>query len=86
MGYLNREKQYGETNSIFLRMMYEKYLLRLSKSLPSSFMDKNGWPQCSKPLETISNVLRDLHYKNMVRKYCKKLAPEKKKMVIETLF
>ena len=50
---MNRNQPYSDINKIFLRMMYEKYLLKLTKQLPKSFMFRNDWPRCSPPLKHV---------------------------------
>ncbi len=65
---------------MFLNKMYENYLIRLSKNLPTTILNYT-WPTCPKPLNEASVELEKLHRKSLVRNYCKKFTPEARAIV-----
>jgi len=79
-GYLNRNEPYGEINRVYLRMMYEKFLLRLAKSLPSSFM-LHEWPDSQPAVAEASALLKKLHILRLAEAYRSKLTDGRKEIV-----
>jgi len=79
-GYLCRNEPYGETNKVYLRMMYEKFLLRLAKSLPSSFIAYE-WPVSQPAAAEASALLKKIHKLQLGKAYRSKLTDERKEIV-----
>jgi hypothetical protein len=73
IGFINRHEQYSEINKVFLKKMYEVYLIKLSKSkLPSNLLDEGSWPAFhSQPLNNVYYLNKNILFLifNLFKKY-----------------
>uniref|UniRef100_A0A8C4NDE4 Myosin Ic, paralog b n=1 Tax=Eptatretus burgeri TaxID=7764 RepID=A0A8C4NDE4_EPTBU len=76
-GFSNRRLPRCPQNESYLDLLYSTFLLHLREKLPRSPMDKT-WPVPPPALKQTSELLREMHMKNLVRCYCKKITPERK--------
>lgn len=90
-GFITRHEQLSPVNRKFWIQTRMNYLMRLAKSeLPKTVLHKS-WPSCQPSMQTTSDLLRKLHMKNRVLKYCKNCLPVRKfamdeKVLAEKLF
>ncbi|XP_025836978.1 myosin-IB [Agrilus planipennis] len=76
-GYLKRNGPVTDENREFLQMAKSQWLLRLSRSLPQSVLDKS-WPPCPYICQTASEQLRKMYMSHMSRIYRLRLSPQRK--------
>ena len=90
-GFITRHMEMSASNRKFWLQTRMVYLTNLARTpLPTSVLDKS-WPTSPPFLIETSDLLRKLHMKNRVIKYCKNCGPEKKflmeeKVLAERLF
>ncbi|KAG8200588.1 hypothetical protein JTE90_000658 [Oedothorax gibbosus] len=89
-GFICRNEPENEHNSFFLHNVKSEFLLRLSRSLPTSLLDKR-WPRSPESCKEASSHLRRSHRTWLMRRYIKNLSPDRKfqldqKVVAECLF
>uniref|UniRef100_A0A1B6CDD8 Myosin motor domain-containing protein n=3 Tax=Clastoptera arizonana TaxID=38151 RepID=A0A1B6CDD8_9HEMI len=89
-GFITRSEEPNELNRRFIKIAKMQYLLRLSKSLPKSVLDKK-WPVSPTVCREAAEHLRKLHRSWLARNYCKSLDHEKRKrfelkVLAESLF
>ncbi|XP_072909096.1 LOW QUALITY PROTEIN: unconventional myosin-Ic-like [Hemitrygon akajei] len=89
-GFINRHKPRCPENEYFVDYVRCSFLMNLKRNLPKNVLDKS-WPVPPPALSEASELLRELHMKNMVQIYCKKITPEWKqqleqKVVASALF
>ncbi|XP_052547218.1 unconventional myosin-Ih isoform X1 [Tympanuchus pallidicinctus] len=76
-GFINRKKPLCPENIEFVRLVQYKYLMKLRDHIPRNVLDKS-WLQPPSILEEISEMLQKMCIRNLVRKYCQGLTPERK--------
>uniref|UniRef100_A0A803YNR3 Myosin IH n=2 Tax=Meleagris gallopavo TaxID=9103 RepID=A0A803YNR3_MELGA len=76
-GFINRKKPLCPENIEFVRLVQYKYLMKLRDHIPRNVLDKS-WLQPPSILEEISEMLQKMCTRNLVRKYCRGLTPERK--------
>ncbi len=73
IGFIHRNEQYSEINKVYLKKMYEVYLIKLSKSkLPSNLLDDSSWPTFhSPPLNNVYYLNKNILFLflNLIIKY-----------------
>ncbi|XP_029704465.1 unconventional myosin-Ic-like isoform X2 [Takifugu rubripes] len=79
-GFIYRHEEYCPENDYFLDHVRCSFLKKLRQNLPKSVLDKS-WPTPPPSLVEASENLRNLHMRNMVIKYCKRVQPEWKKQM-----
>ncbi|XP_078729941.1 unconventional myosin-Ic [Lampetra fluviatilis] len=79
-GFSHRHKPRCPENADFLDFVRVSFLQRLRSQLPHSVLDK-AWPVPPPALTEASDQLRTLCMQNMVRSYCKKISPERKRQL-----
>ncbi|XP_071340243.1 unconventional myosin-Ih [Trachinotus anak] len=90
-GYMTRGQAKITDNSEYLAFVRQNYLNRLKENLPKTVLDKTTWMSPPAVLTETSEILRKLHYRLMVRKYVRGIAPQKKaqlqlKLVTSSIF
>ncbi|XP_029028817.1 unconventional myosin-Ic isoform X2 [Betta splendens] len=81
-GFIYRHEEYCPENEYFLDHVRYSFLKNLRKSLPQNVLEKS-WPTPPPSLVEASEHLRDLHMRNMVIKYCRRVQPEWKKQMMQ---
>ncbi|XP_055082304.1 unconventional myosin-Ic-like isoform X2 [Periophthalmus magnuspinnatus] len=81
-GFIYRHNDYCSENEYFIDHVRRSFLMKLSKNLPKSVLDKN-WPTPPPSLIEASEHLQRLHLCNMVTKYCRSIQPEWKKQMTQ---
>eukprot|EP00076_Gallus_gallus_P045924 XP_025011462.1 unconventional myosin-Ih isoform X5 [Gallus gallus] len=76
-GFINRKKPLCPENIEFVRLVQYKYLMKLRDHIPRNVLDKS-WLQPPSILEEISEMLQKICIRNLVRKYCRGVTPERK--------
>lgn len=73
IGFIHRFEAYGDINKVFLRKMYEAYLIKLAKAkLPTSVLD-DVWPSSHpKPCDAVSISVQFLNFKDKTKLYYSK--------------
>lgn len=77
-GFITRNDPPNECNAAFIKSVKQQWLVRLSKNLPSSFMN-HVWPQPAAHCHEASSQLKQLHLLLLARIYRNKLSTEKRK-------
>ncbi|OXB84870.1 UNVERIFIED_CONTAM: hypothetical protein H355_015992 [Colinus virginianus] len=76
-GFINRKKPLCPENIEFVRLVQYKYLMKLRDHVPRNVLDKS-WLQPPSILEETSEMLQKICIRNLVRKYCRGVTPERK--------
>uniref|UniRef100_A0A8D0AYC5 Myosin IH n=1 Tax=Sander lucioperca TaxID=283035 RepID=A0A8D0AYC5_SANLU len=74
-GYMTRGQAKSTDNSEYLAFVRQNYLNRLKGNLPKTVLDKTTWQT---PPAVLTEILRKLYYRLMVRKYVRGITPQKK--------
>lgn len=77
-GFMKRNEPLNSANEKFLGFVRFHYLMRLTKQLPKSVMDKS-WPDAPGSCQEANNLLQSMYMKWMVGRYCKNIAPARKR-------
>ncbi|XP_072244088.1 unconventional myosin-Ih [Leuresthes tenuis] len=90
-GYMTRGQAKTTDNSEYLAFVRQSYLNRLRNNLPKTVLDKTTWLTPPPVLTETSEILRELHYRLMVRKYVRGITPQRKaqlqlKLVTSSIF
>ncbi|KAM4576529.1 unconventional myosin-Ih [Odontesthes bonariensis] len=90
-GYMTRGQAKTTDNSEYLVFVRQSYLNRLRDNLPKTVLDKTSWLTPPPVLTETSEILRELHYRLMVRKYVRAITPQRKaqlqlKLVTSSIF
>lgn len=85
-GFIQRHAELSDVNRKFWIQTRINFLQRLAKdpSLPRSVRDKS-WPKPPPSMAETSELLRKLHLKNRVLKYCKHCSAERKAAMEEKI-
>ncbi|XP_054610330.1 unconventional myosin-Ic-like [Dunckerocampus dactyliophorus] len=81
-GFIYRHEDYCPENEYFLDHVRYSFLMKLSKNLPTSVLDKS-WLASPPSLTEASEHLRKLNMRNMVMKYCNRIQPEWKNQMTQ---
>lgn len=82
-GFITRHGERTDANRKFWIQSRVNYLKALSKAnLPKSVLDMS-WPTSPPSMQETSELLRKLHLRNQVLRYCKRCSPAKKFMMEE---
>lgn len=89
-GFITRNGPTNEFNHKFQQITKKLWLMRLSKSLPKTVLNKY-WPPCPEICTEASSTLHQLHQMHLSRVYRLNLTPERKeqfelKILAERLF
>ncbi|XP_061753715.1 unconventional myosin-Ic [Nerophis ophidion] len=81
-GFIYRHEDYCPENEYFLDHVRYSFLIKLSKHLPTSVLDKS-WLASPPSVTEASEHLWKLHMRNMVMKYCNGIQPEWKNQMTQ---
>jgi myosin-1 len=89
-GFITRNGPETATNKAFLELAKAQWLIRLSKNLPQTILNRS-WPPCPFVCRLTSQLLEQMHGAHLSRAYRLKLTPEKEaqfrlKVLAEKLF
>ncbi|XP_063795200.1 unconventional myosin-Ih [Pseudophryne corroboree] len=76
ISFINRNKSPTAENSNFLRLMHYNYLWKLKDHVPKNVLDKS-WLTPPLPMTKTSDLLHKLCIRNLVRKYCRTITPQR---------
>ncbi|XP_017945451.1 unconventional myosin-Ih [Xenopus tropicalis] len=76
VGFINRKNPDADTNKNFFGMMYYNYLWKLREHVPKNVLDKR-WLTPPVAMEKTSELLHKLCIRNLVRKYCRTITPQR---------
>ncbi|XP_067910834.1 unconventional myosin-Ih isoform X3 [Heterodontus francisci] len=90
-GFMLRNQPACPENKDFLAFARSNYLMKLRNNLPQNVLDKKTWLKPPAFLEKTSELLRKLHTRTLVWKYCKGISAQRKlqmqqKVVASALF
>ncbi|KAM8960680.1 unconventional myosin-Ih [Pelodytes ibericus] len=90
LGFINRDKSPHGQNKEFISIMQYNYLWKLKDHVPRNVLDKK-WLTPPKAMKKTSDLLHKLCIRNLVRKYCRTITPQrieqmKQKTVTSQLF
>ncbi|XP_003741654.1 unconventional myosin IC [Galendromus occidentalis] len=80
-GFITRNQPENDVNRQFVQQVRSEFLRRVSKSLPTSVLDKS-WPEAPSVCKEASKLLRALHLRILVRTYIQKLSPDRKAQLL----
>lgn len=89
-GFITRNDPPNECNEKFIQLVKHMWLVRLSKSLPKSFMN-HTWPNPAAHCVEASKHLKRMHLLQLANRYRSKLSSERRaqfelKIIAETVF
>ncbi|RWS30683.1 unconventional myosin-Ic-like protein [Leptotrombidium deliense] len=84
-GFIMRNEPVNEFNKAFVKSVRREWLLRLSKQLPKSVLD-NSWPSAPSSCVEASELLKSMHKRCKVQKYCLSITEETKSQFEEKVF
>lgn len=89
-GFLARNQPINDANKKFISFVRYQYLIRLTKQLPKSVMDKS-WPNAPESCIETNEILRKMYMQHMVGRYCKSMSPARRrqfemKVLAESVF
>ncbi|MEE6508195.1 hypothetical protein FKM82_019787 [Ascaphus truei] len=76
VGFLHRNKPPGRKNKDFLNLMHYNFLCKLKDHVPKHVLDKS-WLTPPAAMKKTSTLLHQLCIKNLVRKYCRTITPQR---------
>uniref|UniRef100_A0A8C5LKE2 Myosin IH n=1 Tax=Leptobrachium leishanense TaxID=445787 RepID=A0A8C5LKE2_9ANUR len=79
-GFMNRNEPPNSINKDFICIMQYNYLSKLRNHVPKNILDKN-WLAPPKAMEKTSDLLRKMCMRNLVRKYCRTITPQRTEQV-----
>ncbi|XP_067556607.1 unconventional myosin-Ih isoform X4 [Pseudorca crassidens] len=79
-GFIHRNKPLCPDNEEFIVFVRKNYILNLRYHVPENVLD-DSWLRPPGLLENASNLLRKMCMRNLVRKYCRGIAAERKALM-----
>ncbi|XP_018116432.2 unconventional myosin-Ih [Xenopus laevis] len=76
IGFINRKNPDADSNKNYFSMMYYNYLWKLREHVPRNVLDKR-WLTPPVAMEKTSELLHKLCIRNLVRKYCRTITPQR---------
>uniref|UniRef100_A0A3Q2XC78 Unconventional myosin-Ih-like n=1 Tax=Haplochromis burtoni TaxID=8153 RepID=A0A3Q2XC78_HAPBU len=80
-GFMNRHQPACTDNSEYLTFVRHSYLTRLKENLPKTILEKDSWLTPPPILQEVSQVLKKIYIRHMVRKYVRGITPQRKAQV-----
>uniref|UniRef100_A0A3Q4M8E0 Unconventional myosin-Ih-like n=1 Tax=Neolamprologus brichardi TaxID=32507 RepID=A0A3Q4M8E0_NEOBR len=80
-GFMNRHQPACTDNSEYLAYVRHSYLTRLKENLPKTVLEKDSWLNSPPILQEVSQVLKKIYIRHMVRKYVRGITPQRKAQV-----
>uniref|UniRef100_A0A669CWK5 Unconventional myosin-Ih n=1 Tax=Oreochromis niloticus TaxID=8128 RepID=A0A669CWK5_ORENI len=80
-GFMNRHQPACTDNSEYLAYVRHSYLTRLKENLPKTVLEKDSWLTPPPILQEVSQVLKKIYIRHMVRKYVLGITPQRKAQV-----
>uniref|UniRef100_A0A3B4FN20 Unconventional myosin-Ih-like n=1 Tax=Pundamilia nyererei TaxID=303518 RepID=A0A3B4FN20_9CICH len=80
-GFMNRHQPACTDNSEYLAFVRHSYLTRLKENLPKTILEKDSWLTPPPILQEVSQVLKKIYIRHMVRKYVRGITPQRKAQV-----
>ncbi|XP_067340977.1 unconventional myosin-Ih isoform X2 [Channa argus] len=77
-GFITRNQPACIDNSEYLAHVRQSYLTRLRENLPKHVLERDCWLTAPPVLQEVSQLLKNLYIRQMVRKYVRGLTPQKK--------
>ncbi|KAM8828044.1 unconventional myosin-Ih [Spinachia spinachia] len=77
-GFMSRNQPACVDNSEYLAYVRQNYLARLRDNLPKTVLEKDSWLSPPPIMEELSQLLKKLYIRHMVRKYVGGITPQRK--------
>uniref|UniRef100_A0A3B4XJS2 Unconventional myosin-Ih-like n=1 Tax=Seriola lalandi dorsalis TaxID=1841481 RepID=A0A3B4XJS2_SERLL len=84
-GFMTRNQPACIDNSEYLAYVRQNYLTRLRENLPKTVLEKDFWLTPPPIMHEVSQILKKLYIRHMVRKYVRGIAPQRKAQVQSTI-
>uniref|UniRef100_A0A3B4V6M8 Unconventional myosin-Ih-like n=1 Tax=Seriola dumerili TaxID=41447 RepID=A0A3B4V6M8_SERDU len=84
-GFMTRNQPACIDNSEYLAYVRQNYLTRLRENLPKTVLEKDSWLTPPPIMHEVSQILKKLYIRHMVRKYVRGIAPQRKAQVRSTI-
>ncbi|KAM9306346.1 unconventional myosin-Ih [Pholidichthys leucotaenia] len=81
-GFMTRHQPVCNDNSEYLAYVRQSYLTRLKDNLPKTVLDKDSWLTPPPILQEVSEVLKKVYIRYMVRKYIRGVNPQRKAQLL----
>ncbi|XP_060048547.1 unconventional myosin-Ih [Erinaceus europaeus] len=79
-GFITRNKPLSADNEDFIGLVQKNYILNLRYHVPKNVLDKS-WLRPPGILQNVSDLLRAMCMRNLVRKYCRGISAEKRALM-----
>uniref|UniRef100_A0AAQ5ZH21 Myosin IHb n=1 Tax=Amphiprion ocellaris TaxID=80972 RepID=A0AAQ5ZH21_AMPOC len=84
-GFMTRNEPACIDNSEYLAYVRQNYLTRLKENLPKTVLQKDSWLTPPPIMQEVSDLLKKIYIRHMVRKYVRGITPQRKAQVKSTL-
>uniref|UniRef100_A0A5F8GK59 Myosin IH n=1 Tax=Monodelphis domestica TaxID=13616 RepID=A0A5F8GK59_MONDO len=81
-GFINRNKTLSSENEDYIIFVRKNYILNLRNHIPQNVLDKS-WLKPPAILEDTSEMLKKICTRNLVRRYCRAVTPQRKAQMQE---
>uniref|UniRef100_A0A3B4V5C7 Unconventional myosin-Ih-like n=1 Tax=Seriola dumerili TaxID=41447 RepID=A0A3B4V5C7_SERDU len=81
-GFMTRNQPACIDNSEYLAYVRQNYLTRLRENLPKTVLEKDSWLTPPPIMHEVSQILKKLYIRHMVRKYVRGIAPQRKAQLL----
>ncbi|KAM6901705.1 LOW QUALITY PROTEIN: unconventional myosin-Ih [Lycodopsis pacificus] len=81
-GFMTRNQPACVDNSEYLSYVRQNYLTRLRDNLPKTILEKDSWLTPPPILKELSQLLKKLYIRHMVRKYVRGITPQRKAQLL----
>uniref|UniRef100_A0A3Q3M6A5 Myosin IHb n=1 Tax=Mastacembelus armatus TaxID=205130 RepID=A0A3Q3M6A5_9TELE len=81
-GFMTRNQPASIDNSEYLAYVRQSYLTRLKENLPKTVLDKDSWLTPPPIMREVSQLLKKLYIRQMVRKYIQGITPQRKAQIM----
>lgn len=77
-GFMTRHQPACVDNSEYLAYVRQNYLTRLKDNLPKTVLEKDSWLTPPPIMQEVSQMLKRIYIRHMVRKYVRGITPQRK--------
>ncbi|XP_063746009.1 unconventional myosin-Ih [Eleginops maclovinus] len=81
-GFMTRNQATSVDNIEYLAYVRQNYLTRLKDNLPKTVLEKDSWLTSPPIMQEVSQLLKKLYIRYMVRKYVRGITPQRKAQLL----